>query len=144
MPHIETGNGETILVVDDHEAVLKCVVTILKVAHFHVLAATDGASAIKVSNDTAERIDLLLADVHMPLMSGPGLGQELKTTRPDLRVMFMSGGIDGNLLVLNYGWAFIEKPFVPAKLVHMILSVLHSPDRSQRSGREFDSDKDRA
>jgi hypothetical protein len=56
--------------------------------------------------------------------------------------MLMSGGADGNLLVLNYGWAFIQKPFVPKKLVQMINSVLHSPDRSQGSGQEFDSRKD--
>jgi CheY-like chemotaxis protein len=105
MPHIETGNGETILVVDDHEAVLKCVVTILKVAHFHVLAATDGASAIKVSNDTAERIDLLLADVHMPLMSGPGLGQELKTTRPEIYWFSTMGGLSLRSPLCRRSWS---------------------------------------
>ena len=44
--------------------------------------------------------------------------------------MLMSGGESGNLLVLNYGWAFIQKPFVSAKLFQMITEVLHSPDRS--------------
>jgi hypothetical protein len=45
-------------------------------------------------------------------------------------------------LVLNYGWAFIQKPFVPVKLVQMITDVLHSPNRSQPGGQEFDSRKD--
>jgi hypothetical protein len=49
---------------------------------------------------------------------------------------------NGNLLVLNYGWAFIEKPFVARKLVEMVTEVLHSPDRSQLGGKEFDSRKD--
>ena len=58
-----------------------------------------------------------------------------------MHVMLMSGGDTGNLIVLNYGWAFIQKPFVAKKLVEMILSVLHSPDRSQPGGQEFDSRK---
>ena len=85
---------------------------------------------------------MLLSDVEMPEMSGPDLGQELKKTRPDIHVMLMSGGANGNLLVLNYGWAYIQKPFVPTKLVQMINDVLHSEDRSQLGGQEFDSRKD--
>jgi len=142
MPDTQTGNLETILVVDDNETILKCVVAVLKRANFHVLSADNGANAIEVAKETEGRIDLLLSDVDMPLMSGPHLGETLKKTRPDLRVMLMSGGVDGNLLVLNYGWAFIQKPFVARKLVEMILNVLHSPDRSQPGGQEFDSRKD--
>ena len=56
--------------------------------------------------------------------------------------MLMSGGVAGNLLVLNYGWAFIEKPFLATKLIQMVTDVLHSPDRSQLGGKEFDSRKD--
>ena len=59
-------------------------------------------------------------------MSGPDLGEALKKSRPDIHVMLMSGGAKGNLLVLNYGWAFIQKPFVPVKLVQMVTDVLHS------------------
>ena len=47
-----------------------------------------------------------------------------------------------HLLVLNYGWAFVQKPFVPLKLVKMITDVLHSANRSQLGGQEFDSRKD--
>jgi DNA-binding NtrC family response regulator len=75
-------------------------------------------------------------------MSGPDLGEKLKKTRLDMHVMLMSGGATGNLLVLNYGWAYIQKPFVPAKLVQMVTEVLHSRDRSQLGGQEFDSRKD--
>ena len=91
---------------------------------------------------TEGQIDLLLSDVDMPLMSGPDLGEALKKARPNMHVMLMSGGSNGNLLVLNYGWAFIQKPFVSTKLVQMVTDVLHSPDRSQVGGQEFDSRKD--
>jgi two-component system, cell cycle sensor histidine kinase and response regulator CckA len=133
---------ETILVVDDNDVILNAVVQILGLANFQVLSAGNGADAIELAKETKGRIDLLLSDVDMPLISGPDLGLALKKTRPDLRVMLMSGGQDGNLLVLNYGWAFIQKPFVAARLVQMIIEVLRSPDRSQRSGQEFDTRKE--
>ena len=142
MLDILTLKLETILVVDNNDVILNVVVQLLERANFQVLSAGDGPDAIEVAKETKGRIDLLLSDVDMPLMSGPDLGLALKKARPDLRVMLMSGGQDGNLLVLNYGWAFIQKPFVAARLVQMIIEVLRSPDRSQRSGQEFDTRKE--
>jgi DNA-binding NtrC family response regulator len=142
LPGLRRGNLETILVVDDTEVVLTSVVTFLELANFQVLAADCAESAIKLAGETDRKIDLLLSDVDMPKTSGPDLGQFLKKARPDMHVMLMSGGVDGNLLVLNYGWAFIQKPFVPSKLVQMVLDVLHSENRSQLGGQEFDSRKD--
>jgi DNA-binding NtrC family response regulator len=136
------GTLETILVVDDNEAVLGVVVKILENAKFRVLMADSGRAAIKLADETDERIHLLLSDVDMPGMTGPALGETLKAARPQIHVMLMSGQHDGNLLVLNYGWAFIQKPFVPTKLVEMVTSVLHSENRSQLGGEGFDSRKD--
>jgi two-component system cell cycle sensor histidine kinase/response regulator CckA len=143
MADILSGKPETILVVDDDPTLCRFVVSLLERAQFHVLSADSGFDAIELAKQTVGRIDLLLSDVDMPFMSGPDLGETLKKSRPDLHVMLMSGGFDGNLLVLNYGWAFIEKPFVADKLVKMVNDVLHSPDRSQLGGKEFDSRKDR-
>jgi hypothetical protein len=53
----------------------------------------------------------------------------------------MSGFADGDLLVLNYGWAFIQKPFVATKLVEMIDVVLHTRDKSQGS-RQYEAGND--
>jgi len=131
-----------ILVVDDDEEILKTVVAILKRANFRVLSANSGPNALKVAKKTDQKIDLLLSDLDMVPMSGADLGEALKKTRPDLHVMLMSGGAKGSLLVLNYGWAFIQKPLVPVKLVQMVTDVLHSPNRSQPGGQEFDSRKD--
>ena len=75
----------------------------------------------------------------MPEMSGPELGELLKKTRPEVHVMLMSG-FSGDLLVLNYGWAFIEKPFLSKKLVEMVMEVLHTPDKSQGS-KQFNTRK---
>jgi DNA-binding NtrC family response regulator len=133
---------ETILVVDDNADILSAVSTILENANFHVLSAISGPSAIKLAQERAETIDLLLSDVEMPEMSGVDLGIALKLRRPALHVMLMSSNANGNLLVLNYGWAYIQKPFVASKLVKMVTDVLQTPDRSQLAG-EFDSRKDR-
>jgi two-component system cell cycle sensor histidine kinase/response regulator CckA len=133
MANVLTKTQETILVVDDIKIVRELVVEILQIAHFNVLHADNGADALKLAADYAGTIHLLLSDVQMPGMTGPALGDRLKKVRPDMRVMFMSGFTGGNLLVLNYGWAFIEKPFVPEKLVEMLNVVLHTPDKSQGS-----------
>ena len=142
MPDSPKGTLETILVVDDNESILRMVIATLRTANFRVLSANSGPRALKLAQETDEKIHLLLSDVEMPEMSGPDLGQALKMVRPDLHVMFMSGGSQGNLLVLNYGWAYIQKPFVAQKLVEMISEVLHARDRSQLGGQEFDSRKD--
>jgi len=59
----------------------------------------------------------------------------LKKARPELHVMLMCGVPSGNPLVLNYGWAYIQKPFVAAKLVEMVNDVLHSPRLTHRCYR---------
>jgi DNA-binding NtrC family response regulator len=142
MPDTLKGTLETILVVDDEKALLKIVVEILERANFRVLAANSGTAAIEIAA-SEQKIDLMLSDVDMSPMSGPDLGQLLKKKRPAMHVMLMSGGDNGNLLVLNYGWAYIQKPLVSKKLVEMITDVLHSADRSQLGGHEFDSRKDK-
>ena len=130
---------ETILVVDDDAQVRTLVVRILESAHFKVISADSGPNAISLSQKTEGRIDLLLTDWDMPEMSGIALGQALKVFRPDMHVMQMSGGAHESMLVLNYGWAFLQKPFVAVKLVEMVNKVLRSPDRSQFGGESFES-----
>ncbi len=131
---------QTILVVDDAEEVLKVVVRILETAQFHVLHANSGPNALAVAASYPGAIDLLLSDVQMPEMSGPALSAALKESRPAIHVMFMSAFTGGDLLVLNYGWAFIEKPFVPVKLIEMVNRILHTPNRSQGE-YQYDSSK---
>lgn len=136
------GTLATILVVDDDQTVLKVVVEILKKANYRVLSASDASAAIKMAGETVGVIDLLLSDVDMHQMSGPDLGELLKKARPQMHVMLMSGGDHGNLLVLNHGWAYIQKPFVPAKLAEMVKDVLLEPNKSQPGGQQFDTRQD--
>ncbi|HTS27224.1 MAG TPA: response regulator [Bryobacteraceae bacterium] len=126
---------ETILVVEDHSALLRLVKQILEDAGFTVIPATTAKQALRLEAEYPGTIDLLLSDVRMRGMSGPTLAQRLKEKRPQMRVMLMSGYPGGDLLVLEYGWHYIEKPFVPSALVSKIKEVLRGEVQEQAAGR---------
>ncbi len=115
---------KTILIVEDDQAILGLVQAILKDAGFKVLAANSAAGAIQVEKGFAETIDLLLSDVMMPDMCGTDLAKALKQRRPDMGVLLMSGYANGSMLVLNHGWHFIQKPFMPGALLGRIVEAL--------------------
>jgi two-component system, cell cycle sensor histidine kinase and response regulator CckA len=131
---------QTILVVEDHPLLLKLVTEILEDAHFTVLAASSAKKAIRIEAEFSGTINLLLSDVMMPGMSGPDLAKKLKEQRPEMRIILMSAYPDGALLVLNYGWHFIQKPFMPQALVGRIKHVLTSKTREQGTDH-FDTRK---
>ena len=122
---------QTILLVEDHPLLLKLVKGILENARFTVLAASSAKKAMRIEAEFPGNIDLLLSDVMMPGMSGPDLAKALKKQRPKMRIILMSAYPDGALLVLNYGWHFIQKPFMPLALVGRIKDVLCSKTREQ-------------
>jgi DNA-binding response OmpR family regulator len=136
------GNSshKTVLVVEDHPLLLKLVTRILEDAHFTVLSASSAKKAIQVEAEFSGTINLLLSDVMMPGMSGPDLAKILKKQRPKMRIILMSAYPDGALLVLNYGWHFIQKPFMPLALVGRIKHVLLSKTREQGTDH-FDTRK---
>ena len=122
---------QTILVVEDHLLLLKLVKDILEDAHFTVLHANSAKQALQIEAEFEGTIDLLLSDVMMPGMSGPDLAKKLKAQRPEMRIILMSGYPDGGLLVLNYGWHFMQKGFVPRALVGRVKDVLQSKTSEQ-------------
>jgi len=129
------GALETIFLVEDHPVLLKLVKQILEDAHFTVIPANSAKEAIRLEAEFPGTIDLLLSDVRMKSMSGPNLAKRLKERRPQMRVMLMSGYPGGALLVLNYGWYYIEKPFVAKVLVSKIKDVLRGETREQSTDR---------
>jgi len=86
------------------------VISILEDPNFRVCSPNSSANALKLSEEGDDKIDLLLYDVDMPQISGPDLGEALKKKRPDMHVTLISGEANGDLLVLNYGWVYIQKP----------------------------------
>jgi len=135
------GTLETILLVEDHSILLKLVRRILEDANFTVITASNAKQAIQLEAEFPGTIDLLLSDVRMRGTSGPNLAKRLKERRPQMRVVLMSGYPGGALLVLNYGWHYIEKPFVASVLVKKIKDVLRGETREQSTDR-FDTLKE--
>jgi CheY-like chemotaxis protein len=122
---------ETILVVDDDEAVRKAVRRTLAAAGYTVLMAASGAEALLVSAQHAGEIQLLLTDVVMPAMSGTALVDELAKTGRKLRVLYTSGYTDdtiGHHGVLDPGIHFLSKPFAVNELTRKVRQVLDSDE----------------
>ena len=116
---------KTILLVEDNEVIRMVVQHILEEGGFEVLVASDAAGALQIEGNFPRIIHLLLSDVMMPGISGPELAKKLKALRPEMRVMLMSGYSEG-MLILNYGWYFIQKPFVPTALMGRVNDLLQS------------------
>jgi PAS domain S-box-containing protein len=118
---------ETILLVEDEEAVRELVRIALQDKGYTVIEAHDADEAISLCKDYPGQIDLLLTDVVMPLRSGRELAEQLKALRPQTKVLFMSGYTDDAVVrhgVLAAEVAFLPKPFSANALVSKVRDVL--------------------
>ena len=118
--------GATVLVVDDEPAVLETVRDGLAAHGYQVLTATGPDEAVQVAQAHAGTIALALIDVVMPGMSGPQVAQRLHETRPDLKVLFMSGFSTEVVVVhgLTEGDPLLVKPFSLATLSRKVREIL--------------------
>ncbi len=114
--------AETILVVDDEPATLKISRILLENWGYRVLEAHNAREAIQIFERNHAHIRLLLTDVVMPGMSGPELGELLQGFNPGLRVLYMSGYPNEELVRKRL--AFLPKPFNPAGLARKIREEL--------------------
>jgi two-component system, cell cycle sensor histidine kinase and response regulator CckA len=124
------NDQKTILVVDDDAAILKFVSELLGYGGCNVLTASSGVDALHQSRDCGGEIHLLLSDFQMPGMSGIELATQMSVDRPQLKVLMMSGFTEG-MLVLNEGWHFLAKPFIPSQLRALVSGLLF-PEKSSR------------
>jgi CheY-like chemotaxis protein len=117
----------TILVVDDEPEVRKLVGAMVSRQGYNVLTADSGDHALTVVKHQKHPIDLLLTDVVAPGMSGPMLADKLVEQQPGLRVLFMSG-YDNTQVVQRYvvekGHALLHKPFTVEQLARKVAEVL--------------------
>lgn len=118
----------TVLVVDDAEGVRQLVRRVLARAGYDVLTARYPTEALRLGQQHAGLIDLLLTDAVMPQMQGRELARRLVGLRPGMRVLYMSGfpshapaGASGSAAP---GEAFLEKPFTAEALVRKVREVL--------------------
>ncbi len=129
------GGTETILLVEDEDAVRKLTERILSKAGYKMLTATDGEEAIKLNATYPGEIHLVLTDIVMPKMSGKTLANRLTAERSGIKVLYMSGFTDNAIQhhgVLDKGIQFISKPFNPSDLLEKIREVLDVPDKDSK------------
>jgi CheY-like chemotaxis protein len=128
-PREHTRGGETVLVVEDEDALREVTRRILSRNGYQVLTAANGPEALKMVEHTSQRIDLLLTDVIMPHMLGKELAGRLRELRPGLRVLYMSGYAQPVLAsqgTLDPGVILVEKPFSELALLDQVREVLES------------------
>jgi PAS domain S-box-containing protein len=126
-----SGGGETILVIEDEDAMREVTRRVLLRKGYRVLTARDGVSALELLSGTEEPIQLLLTDVVMPHMLGKDVADRALVLRPGLRVLYMSGYAQPVLTsqgTLQPGVALIEKPFSQDDLLMMVRAVLDAPE----------------
>ena len=130
IPASTKGGNETILLVEDDDRVRALVSNMLRKHGFSVLLASAGDQALEIAARHRGRIDLLLTDVLMSGLNGRMLSERLTATRPETRVLYMSGYSDDDILRLGVKKAaahFIQKPFSVDALVHKIRETLALP-----------------
>jgi PAS domain S-box-containing protein len=124
---VEPGS-ETILLVEDEDVVRTLARRVLERAGYTVLACADGAEALAVAERHEEPIHLLLTDVVMPGLRGHEVARRVAASRPEIKVLYMSGYADEALLAPSAidHEALIEKPFAVENLTRRVREALET------------------
>jgi len=117
---------ETVLLVEDEDAVRALSREVLRRHGYVVLEAAHGLDAVRVAERHPDDIHLMVTDVVMPHMSGRALAQRLASVRPKMKTLFMSGYSDHALLPddLAPGAPFLQKPFTPEVFARRVRRIL--------------------
>jgi two-component system, cell cycle sensor histidine kinase and response regulator CckA len=133
-PTDNLGGTETILLVEDADALRKLARSFLVDHGFQVIVASNGEEAIHVAERHGRPIDLLVTDVVMPGMNGRALADRLLAKQPKLKILYISGYTDSFIAghgVLEEGTFLLHKPFTEEVLVRKVRDVLDGrPSRS--------------
>jgi CheY-like chemotaxis protein len=131
-PEAPVARGtETVLLAEDEPANLEMYRRMLAALGYTVLAAATPDEAIRLAEDNAGGIALLLTDVVMPVMNGPDLAKAIRSSDPGIACLFMTGYMDSTIMpggVLEPGMHLIQKPFSLEALAARIREVLGAPE----------------
>jgi PAS domain S-box-containing protein len=122
--------SETILIVEDEEAVRSLISRVLRSHGYKVLTVSNGVDALMECERNPGGIDLVVTDAVMPLMNGAELTTRLRALNQKIAILLISGHTDSTLLhqgVLSEDIAFLQKPFSPGVLALKVREVLDLP-----------------
>ncbi len=121
---------ETVLLVEDEDAVRTILHHLLQRRGYNVLMAANGTEALAVAAQHSSGIDLLVTDVVMPGMDGRQVAEALRRLHPNMQVLFLSGYTDDAIMrhgILESETAFLQKPFASAALAKKVRELLDQP-----------------
>ena len=122
-----TFDREIVVLLAEEEPVVRGMLEkLLKQGGYELIVAESGQDALQKSAEHKGRIDLLVCSVQMPGLTGSDLAGEIRRTRPELKLMLTSSFPQG-LLILDRGWQFIRKPFLPKVLLEKIVELIKNP-----------------
>ena len=119
--------GETILLVEDEPAIREALLRVFTGNGYRVIEASNGGEALRRAQEEEGPIHLMLSDVMMPGIGGKELVQRLMVTRPQTRIILMSGYTDDDLLRRELGdarYVFLQKPFAARQAVAAVRDLL--------------------
>ncbi len=119
--------AETILIVEDEEALRELAQLVLSELGYNVLVATNGVEALRLTQQHKDSLSLVVSDVVMPQMSGRELAEKLRVLLPNLQLLFVSGYTDDAVIrrgVSRANFPFLQKPFTPTSLARKVREVL--------------------
>jgi PAS domain S-box-containing protein len=125
--HTALGGTETVLLVEDEESVRQLVRETLAAKGYRVVEADNGESGVAVAAKHQGKIDLVITDVVMPGMGGRELVKQLAQTRPETKVLYLSGYTEDAIVsegTIESGAAFLQKPFTLQNLSRKVREVL--------------------
>jgi signal transduction histidine kinase/CheY-like chemotaxis protein len=127
---ITPRGSETVLLAEDDESLRALGARVLSGLGYNVLVARTGSEALRIVAEHKGLIHLIATDVVMPEMNGSQLVEQVLEARPEIRVLFMSGYTDDEVMrrgVIDGQTAFLQKPFTPDLLAHKVREVLDVP-----------------
>jgi two-component system cell cycle sensor histidine kinase/response regulator CckA len=127
LPKEHARGSETILLVEDEDAVRGLTSRILEKQGYRVIAAQHGREAMDIATKEEGHIDLVLTDIVMPGMNGRGLVERLAGIRPRIKSLYMSGYTDDDIVRRGFiepSKSFLQKPFTSEALLQTVRKVL--------------------